>query len=108
MPGMPWEEAAPGELSRACRSHVDCRLHRYASFARTEKGAEHKAGWTRRADRRTHHARNRRTPAVPECGRFGLHLSRPLRGDALRRRRPANSIGHTDWLEAARRALRAG
>ena len=107
MSGMPWQAAAAGEPGGESERHVDRRIHRAANFAGTRSRAEHQAGWPRRENRRSRHARDRRAPAIPECGRTELHFARPLGGDTFRRRRPAHPPGHADRLEAARRALRA-
>ena len=72
-----------------------------------EAAAQIKLNDTRGEDCWAHPARDCGAVGVPECRRTGLYLAGPLGDDAERRRRPAHPAGNADWIEAARRAVRA-
>ena len=108
MSGVSWQAPAPRKPGREGEWDVDCRFHGAARVPLRRNGPKNQADGQGRNHRRPDRARDRRAPAVPARSGAGLHLARPLGRHSLRWRRAAHPPRHTNWLQAARRALRAG
>ena len=106
-PAVPRPAPPSGKPGGESKQHVHRRLHFVAGFARGGRGCADQTFRARRADCRTNSQGNCRAPGVSECRRTRLHLTQPLGHDLKRRRRPAYSPGHADWIEAARCVVRA-